>query len=606
MHASRSVLSPRPGSAVTRLGNSYHPKVNTDSAQDAPAGFAALGLSKPLVAAVSALGYEEPTPIQREAIPVLLSGQDVLGMAGTGTGKTAAFALPMIETLSRKGPKSLGPRGLVLVPTRELAMQVAEALHKYARGTDLTVAPLYGGAPMDVQVRALRRGVSLVVATPGRALDHLRRGTLDLAALRIAVLDEADEMIDMGFADDIEAILAHAPDERQTALFAATMAPRLETIAGTHLSDPVRVSIAKEKRPAGKLPRIRQVAYLVPRMQKTSALGRVLDVETPTSAIVFCRTRTEVDELTDTLAARGYGAKALHGGMEQKARDRVMQMFRTGQADVLVATDVAARGLDIDHVSHVVNYDLPMTPEVYVHRIGRTGRAGRDGMAISFVDPRQHRALRQIEGATRSKIEILPVPTEADLQARRLDTTLAAVRAQIVEGGLEQARAVVERLAQEHDVLDVAAAAIRLLHDDPIGRPGAPARPAKGSRGASKTTEGPSLDDALASQERSRASRGDDERPRGPRSARGPRGASGPRAVLHINIGKSAGVRPADLVGAIAGEANVDSGVIGAIRIGDDSSLVDVPAALATRIMISLRNAKVRGRRVMVRKDRDA
>jgi ATP-dependent RNA helicase DeaD len=603
--------------------------VSTDPTLEAVTGFASLGLSDALVSAVSALGYEEPTPIQREAIPVLLDGKDVLGMAGTGTGKTAAFALPMIELLSRKGAKSLAPRGLVLVPTRELAMQVAEALHKYARGTDLAVAPLYGGAPMDVQIRALRRGVSIVVATPGRALDHLRRHTLDLRALRIVVLDEADEMIDMGFAEDIESILANAPEERQTALFAATMAPRLESIASTHLTDPVRVAIAKEKRAAGKLPRIRQVAYLVPRQQKTAALGRVLDVETPSSAIVFCRTRTEVDELTDTLAAHGYGAKALHGGMEQKARDRVMQMFRTGQADVLVATDVAARGLDIEHVSHVVNYDLPMTPEVYVHRIGRTGRAGREGMAISLVDPRQHRQLRSIEGAVRAKIEILPIPTEADLQARRLDTTLAAVRAQIGEGGLEQARAVVDRLAQEFDVLDVAAAAIRLLHDD------APASgtttKTKGKTGSKKTvgetSGGPSLDEAMAQTERrpredrdtapSRSRRGDDERPsrasRGPegrtgdrdsRPARGPRGAAGPRAVLHINIGKAAGVRPADLVGAISGEADVDSSVIGAIRIGDDASLVDVPAALATRIMISLRNAKVRGRRVMVRNDR--
>ncbi len=594
----------------------YDPKVSNDPTpiDEVPVGFASLGLSDALVAAVAALGYEEPTPIQREAIPLLLDGKDVLGMAGTGTGKTAAFALPMIELLSRKGAKSLAPRGLVLVPTRELAMQVAEALHKYARGTDLAVAPLYGGAPMDVQIRALRRGVSIVVATPGRALDHLRRHTLDLRAVRVVVLDEADEMIDMGFAEDIESILANAPEERQTALFAATMAPRLESIANTHLTDPVRVAIAKEKRAAGKLPRIRQVAYLVPRNQKTAALGRILDVETPTSAIVFCRTRTEVDELTDTLAAHGYGAKALHGGMEQKARDRVMQMFRSGQADVLVATDVAARGLDIDHVSHVVNYDLPMSPEVYVHRIGRTGRAGREGMAISLVDPRQHRALRQIEGTTRAKVEILPIPTEADLQARRLDTTLAAVRAQIVEGGLEQARAVVDRLAQEFDVLDVAAAAIRLLHDDAPGT--APAKGAKRSKKAEGA--GPSLDEAMAeaarSEDRRPARRGDDDRPRRPRedgdrpsrpSSRGPRGAAGPRALLHLNIGKEAGLRPADLVGAIAGEANVDSGVIGAIRIGDDASTVDVPEALATRIMISLRNAKVRGRRVMVRRDRE-
>ena len=560
--------------------------MSNDPTSEAPTGFASLGLSDALVAAVAALGYEEPTPIQREAIPVLLDGKDVLGMAGTGTGKTAAFALPMIELLSRKGAKSLAPRGLVLVPTRELAMQVAEALHKYARGTDLAVAPLYGGAPMDVQIRALRRGVSIVVATPGRALDHLRRHTLDLRAVRIVVLDEADEMIDMGFAEDIESILANAPEERQTALFAATMAPRLEAIANTHLTDPVRVAIAKEKRAAGKMPRIRQVAYLVPRNQKTAALGRILDVETPTSAIVFCRTRTEVDELTDTLAAHGYGAKALHGGMEQKARDRVMQMFRSGQADVLVATDVAARGLDIDHVSHVVNYDLPMSPEVYVHRIGRTGRAGREGMAISLVDPRQHRQLRQIEGTTRAKIEILPIPTEADLQARRLDTTLAAVRAQIVEGGLEQARAVVDRLAQEFDVLDVAAAAIRLLHDDARRAPRRPRR-RRAARRRRRAGAGPSLDEAMADlrarDERAASMRRVATLTTGPavrredgRSSRerlvAPRGAGRRRARAAHQHRQGRRLRPADLVGAIAGEANVDSGVIGAIRIGDDAS----------------------------------
>jgi ATP-dependent RNA helicase DeaD len=385
----------------------------------------------------------------------------------------------------------------------------------------------------------------------------------------------------------------------------------------------VRVSIPSEKRAPGKMPRIRQVAYLVPRMQKTMALGRILDVETPTSAIVFCRTRTEVDELTDTLTAHGFAAKALHGGMEQKARDRVMQLFRGGQADVLVATDVAARGLDIEHVSHVINYDLPMAPEVYVHRIGRTGRAGREGLAISLVDPRQHRALRQIEGVTRSRIEILKVPSEADLQARRLDTTLAAIKAQINEGGLEQARSVVDRLAAEFDVLDVAAAAVRLLHDDVAA--GAAATPrSRGKKGAADSgDQSRALDEALASvrlddgarpertsardkggstagRRREAESRSTDGPPRGKGRPRG----AGPLTVLHINIGRSAGVRPADLVGAIAGEADVDSGVIGAIRIGDDSSLVEIPEGLATRVMVSLRNAKVRGRRVVVRRDR--
>ncbi|MGI8673176.1 MAG: DEAD/DEAH box helicase, partial [Luteitalea sp.] len=459
-------------------------------ASDAPIGFSSLGLSDALVAAVTALGYEEPTPIQREAIPILLEGHDLLGMAGTGTGKTAAFALPMLDRLSRKGPKHMGARGLVLVPTRELAMQVAEALHKYAKGTDLAVVPLYGGAPMDVQIRALRRGAALVVATPGRALDHLRRRTLDLSALNVLVLDEADEMLDMGFADDIETILAETPPDRQTALFAATMPPRLEGIASRHLRSPQRVSIARETRPAGKLPRVRQVAYFVSRAQKTAALGRVLDFESPTSAIVFCRTRLEVDELTETLTAHGYSARALHGGMEQKQRDRVMQLFRSEQADILVATDVAARGLDIEHVSHVVNYDVPTAPEVYVHRIGRTGRAGRDGVAISLVDPRQHRVLRTIETALRQKIQILSVPSDADLHARRLDATLSAVRSQIAEGGLEQARAVVERLAQDFDVLDIAAAAIRMLHDDVTPGTGSPGK----GKGAGAQAGGGTMD----------------------------------------------------------------------------------------------------------------
>jgi ATP-dependent RNA helicase DeaD len=355
--------------------------------------------------------------------------------------------------------------GLVLVPTRELAIQVAEAVHKYSKGSALTVVPLYGGAPMDQQIRALMRGAAIVVATPGRALDHLRRETLDLGSLRALVLDEADEMLDMGFADDLDAILQSTPSSRQTALFAATMAPRIAALTHRHLNHPERITIAREKRPAGRLPRVRQTAYIVTRAQKMDAFGRVLEFEDPKSAIVFCRTRVEVDQLTDTLQAHGYEAQALHGGMDQRQRDRVMQAFRAGRADMLVATDVAARGLDIPHVSHVINFDVPTAPDVYVHRIGRTGRAGREGAAISFVDHRERRVIRTIEQATKQPIEVLPLPTAADLRARRLESIRTTLADRIVEGGLDGVKAFVTAMAQDYDLIDIAAAAIALSNE---------------------------------------------------------------------------------------------------------------------------------------------
>ncbi len=438
-----------------------------DTSRDAVPGFATLGLLEPLVAAIVTLGYEEPTPIQRAAIPVLLSGKDLVGQAGTGTGKTAAFALPLIHRLaSDQEPRTGKPRGFILVPTRELAMQVAEAIHKYSKGSGLAVVPLYGGAPMEQQIRALRRGADIVVATPGRALDLLRRDTLDLKSVQVVVLDEADEMLDMGFAEDLDAILTATPKTRQTALFAATMAPRIAAIAGRHLREPARVTIEREARAAGKVPRVRQTAYIVPRMQKPEALARVLEFESPASAIVFCRTRLEVDDLTDTLNAHGYSAKSLHGGMDQRDRDRVMQGFRSTQVEILVATDVAARGLDIDHVSHVVNYDLPSSAEVYVHRIGRTGRIGREGVAITLVEPRESRYLRSIEGLTRQRIEVLRLPSAHDLRARRLENLSATLRERLAAGKLEEMRTIVESLAAEFDIFDVAAAALSLVHDE--------------------------------------------------------------------------------------------------------------------------------------------
>jgi ATP-dependent RNA helicase DeaD len=434
----------------------------TPPESSSPNPFATLGLIEEILAVLTELGYEEPTPIQTAAIPPLLRLRDMLGQAATGTGKTAAFALPMLQRIAREPGARGRTAGLVLVPTRELAMQVAEAVHKYGRKLGVHVAAVYGGAAMSQQIRTLKRGVDVVVATPGRALDHIRRGTLRLDAVRILVLDEADEMLDMGFAEDLEAILEATPRERQTALFSATMPPRIASIAERHLKDPARVTIARERAAPGKAPRVRQVAYIVPRAQKPAALARVLDSENPTSAIVFCRTRIEVDELTETLQAHGFRTEAVHGGLAQRERDRVMNLFRGGKIDLLVATDVAARGLDIERVSHVVNYDVPSAGEGYLHRIGRTGRVGRTGVAITLVEPREHRLLRNIEAFTKQRIEIASVPTVADLRARRLERTKAVLRERIVAGGLDDVRGVVESLAEEFDVLDVAAAAVKM------------------------------------------------------------------------------------------------------------------------------------------------
>ena len=343
-------------------------------------GFADLGLRTELLKALSGLGYEEPTPIQREAIPHLVAGKDLLGQAATGTGKTAAFALPILQLLDPNEDRP-SPVALVLVPTRELAMQVSEAVYKYGHDLRARCVPIYGGQPIGRQIDALRRGCHVVVATPGRALDHIRKNTLELDGIAMVVLDEADEMLDMGFAEDLEAILEATPKERQTVLFSATMPPRIDAIARRHQRNPVRVTIERSTSQSGTSPLVKQTAYLIPRHHKAAALGRILDIEAPEAAIVFCRTRGEVDQLTETLNGRGYRAEALHGGMDQEQRDRVMGRVRAGTADLLIATDVAARGLDIDHLTHVVNYDVPSAPESYVHRIGRVGRAGRAACA---------------------------------------------------------------------------------------------------------------------------------------------------------------------------------------------------------------------------------
>jgi ATP-dependent RNA helicase DeaD len=591
----------------------------------APDGFAGFDLDDRLLATVADLGYEEPTPIQREAIPLLLGGRDILAEAPTGTGKTAAFALPILQriTIGAAGPNSTS--ALVVVPTRELAMQVAEAFHVYGKSLGTRVVPVYGGQPIGQQLRGLRRGVDVVVATPGRAVDHLKRGSLSVDAARIVVLDEADEMLDMGFAEDLDTILSATPSDRQTALFSATISPTITRIAKRHLRDPARITVHAEKTTGDGVARVRQTAYVVRRVDKLPALCRILDVEDPASTLVFARTRGEVDDLAEALSSRGHDAGALHGGLAQEARDRIMGRFRDGSLDVLVATDVAARGLDIDHVSHVVNFDVPSDPDAYVHRIGRTGRAGREGVAITLVEPREHRLLRNIESATRSKLQIARLPTVADLRERRLELVRANLRDALETGGHDRFRGVVEPLTEEFDVVDIALAAVSLIEgaetrdEDEVelaqaslqqpgpgpGRgpsgprrgpvpafPGA-GRPGGGPRGPGRPAGGPP--------------RGGPEGPGGFRDAasRAPRGPeSDGWEQLWIGGGRRAGLRPGDLVGAIANEAGVPGSVVGAIQLFDDFALVDVQGNLADSIEHALRNATIRGQKLPVRRER--
>ncbi|WP_424531758.1 DEAD/DEAH box helicase [Sphaerisporangium viridialbum] len=554
----------------------------TPNATEDSTGFADLGLRPELLRALTGLGYEEPTPIQREAIPPLVEGRDLLGQAATGTGKTAAFALPILQRMPAGGGSG-SPLALVLVPTRELAVQVSEAVHRYGRDLGARVLPIYGGQPIGRQLRELQRGVDVVVATPGRALDHIGRKTLHLDALQIVVLDEADEMLDMGFADDIEAILQETPEQRQTVLFSATMPPRINSIARQHLSDPVRIQIERESAAPGESPRVRQCAYMVPRAHKPTALGRVLDVEAPEAAIVFCRTREEVDQLTETMNGRGYRAEALHGGMGQEQRDRVMARLRSGTADLLVATDVAARGLDIEQLTHVVNYNVPSAPESYVHRIGRVGRAGREGVAITLAEPREHRMLKTIERVTKSRITVEKVPTVADLRARRLELTRSALEESMLEDDLEHFRVVVDTLADEFDLVEIAMAAVKLAHE---------------ASGAAADEE--EIPDVPVRAERE----GRPRREPGGRDERRGRGPSSGMTRIFIGAGRSAGVRPQDLVGAIANESRLSGRDIGAIEIADRFSLVEVPDYSADDVITSLRQTTVKGRKVTVRRER--
>jgi ATP-dependent RNA helicase DeaD len=497
-----------------------------------------------------------------------------VGQAATGTGKTAAFALPVLQGLTGDR-RDEGPAALVLVPTRELAEQVSQAVHRYGRDLGVRVLPVYGGQPIGRQLQALQRGVDVVVGTPGRVLDHIERETLRLADVRTVVLDEADEMLDMGFAEDIEAILAETPESRQTVLFSATMPPRIDSIARRHLRDPVRITMGRKAVAPGDLPLVRQSAYIVARAHRPAALGRILDVEAPSAAIVFCRTREDVDQVTETLNGRGYRAEALHGGMSQDQRDRVMGRLRGGATELLVATDVAARGLDVEQLTHVINFNVPTAPEAYVHRIGRVGRAGREGSAITLAEPREQRMLKAIERLTGQRITLEKLPTVTDLRARRLEVTRTALQASLETDDLERFRVVLDSLTDEFDVENIALAAVKLLHEAAGGDVDeeeipSPVAPPEGRKGR-------------------------------PAPSRAP-GTGVTR--LFFGIGRRAGLRPQDLVGAIAGESGLSAREIGAIQITDRFSLVEVPEPAAEMVIAAMQRSTIRGRRPTVRRER--
>ncbi len=533
-----------------------------------PSTFEELGLSEATLKALGELGYEEPTPIQDRTIRVLLEGADVIAQAQTGTGKTAAFALPIIEKIETT---SRTPQALVLTPTRELAMQVAEAFHSYSKHHRISVLPVYGGQPIDRQLRALDRGVQVVVGTPGRVFDHIRRGTLQLGQVRTVVLDEADEMLDMGFIEDIEAILKATPYTRQTALFSATMPAPIVKLAQQYMHEPQRITVESEQK---TLPQIRQVYYEVGRRDKFEVLARILDFEQPTSAIIFCRTKLEVDSLGERLTARAYPAETLHGDLNQTQRDRVMDRFRSGQVELLVATDVAARGLDIELVSHVINYDIPLDPDSYVHRIGRTGRAGRAGVAVTLVTPRERRLWDMIQRTTGSSLQRMRLPTIADVIARRREAFKETLREAIAQDGLEPYTILAESMSDEFSPTELAAAAFKLLL-------------------------GPTpdeTDDRLAEPEPMERDRG--QRPEGKRRERNQMGPERGMTRLYIDVGREDGVRPGDLVGAIANEADIPGRSIGAIELYDHFSLVDVPSNQVKNVLNALKGTRIRNRKV--------
>jgi len=529
-----------------------------------PATFGDLGLPASVLTALERLGYETPTGIQLQTIPPLLEGHDVLGHAPTGTGKTAAFALPLV---ARIDPSQRAVQALVLVPTRELALQVAEAFARYAAGVDgFHVLPVYGGQAYDAQIRALKRSAHVVVGTPGRVIDHMRRGTLNLSKLATLVLDEADEMLRMGFIDDVEWILGETPPGRQIALFSATMPDAIQRIARSHLDAPHEITV--HARTAAEST-IRQRYWLVSGVHKLDALTRILEVESFDAIIVFVRTKTATVELAERLAARGFAAAALSGDLPQKAREQVVDRLKRGAIDIVVATDVAARGLDVDRVSHVVNYDIPYDTEAYVHRIGRTGRAGRHGEAILFVAPRERRMLAAIEKATRRTIDRLELPSTEAVNSKRIADFEQTITDTIAAGDLDFLRGIVERYEASHDVpaIEIAAALAKMAIGERPLLVEEEARPA-------------------------RAAEARDERTRKPKTPRQP-GVAMDR--YRVEVGREHGVKPGNIMGAIANEAGLDARHIGRIEIRDDHSLVELPKGMPREVFEDLKRTRVCG-----------
>ena len=569
--------------------------MTTDSAPDeAPATpsltFADLGLDDAVLKAVRDVGYETPSAIQAATIPPLLAGRDVLGTAQTGTGKTAAFALPILSQLdlSQKTPQAL-----VLAPTRELALQVCEAFESYAahlRGVH--VLPVYGGQGYGQQLSALRRGVHVVVGTPGRIMDHLDKGTLDLSELRFLVLDEADEMLKMGFAEDVETILADTPAGKQVALFSATMPAQIRRLAGTYLKNPDEINVKAKTSTATN---ITQRYLVVSYPQKVDALTRILEVENFEGMMVFTRTKNETETLAEKLRARGYTAAAINGDVVQAQRERTVNQLKSGKLDILVATDVAARGLDVDRISHVVNFDLPIDTESYVHRIGRTGRAGRTGDAISFVTPRERRMLASIEKATRQPLTEMALPSADDVNATRLTRFDDAITTALSETErIDRFRDIINHYVRHHDVpeADVAAAlAVVAQGETPLLLDAA--------------------DDAPVRRDRERFDRdregGRDRFDRGDRSDRGDRprrGSSGPTATYRIEVGRRHKVEPRQIVGALANEGGFRREDFGAIQIRPDFSLVELPADLPADTLKRLEQTRISGRLIEIKPDR--
>ena len=551
--------------------------------------FDALGLGEAALKAIADLGYGEPTTVQVEVIPLLLGGRDVVAEAPTGTGKTAAYGLPVVEHLDEAEPQT---QALVLVPTRELAIQVAEALHALGKYRDLISLPIYGGQPYERQFRSLARGVQVVVGTPGRLLDHLTRKTLRLEKVRTVVLDEADEMLSMGFIDDIQAILEAVTSEHQTALFSATLPPRVVKLAQRHLRAPARVSVASHQAIA---PQVRQVYYEIPRNAKREALAHILDVEEPESAIVFVGTRREADTVAEELNGQGYLAAAIHGDITQAQRERVLERFRSGRIQLLVGTDVAARGLDIPAVSHVINYDVPPDAESYVHRIGRTGRAGQSGEALTIVTPPERRQLALIERAIHRRLEPLAPPTSEDVAVRRRAIFRDRLLDVVDAGELDPFLALVEDLAESRDVREVAAAALKLASQDGGGGSTASRRslPAVVAP-KQETAEKRGGDGDGQSQARKRLRAAEPAKP--DRAAQRGRRSREAMVQLFLRVGKRDGVRPSDLVGAIANEAGLSGDSIGDIDLFDSFCFVEVPKAVGARVQEALNRTTIRGR----------